>query len=172
MTNVRMLIIAPIFIMACLIFIFQGGLSTKITNQQYLMNCPAPIFHGNVVFGNPVFVDNNRLNYTVAVNQTQTETTKGSYFDCYITNELPAVSVASKPYGATLYNVIPYGWYAWAGDTVYSYLARIQPSLGMVWLLYDAPAQVTGFGFFTFINVILTAMIGLGLFLVARSGGS
>lgn len=164
------LIILPILFMVVLAFIFQESLE-ELTNQQFLLSCPYPIQDGiatlNGIEDNGIF-----LNYTIAYGSLETGY-NGTYFQCTLdplSDPPRGANAQIKPYGATLFSVIPYGQLAYYGDTVYHFFTKWEPAIRMVWLFWNAPALVTGLAFFSYINGVLTGLVILGGFLVIRSG--
>lgn|SRR5574341_1311668 len=159
------LIILPLIIIALLTFVFQSSV-LAIRNQEYLVNCPYPIFNGNVTVGNPAFINGVRINYTITVQATTNQT--GTYFDCRITNNSPAVNIISKHYGKTDFGIIATGWNAWFADTITSFFGKAQPQLTVVYLMFNAPAIVTGLAWFAYAELFMLFLIGLGIFMVIR----
>lgn len=148
--------------------------TTSLKNEQFLMNCPAPISNGVATVVN--IVDGIRLNYTVATSASQftTKNYNGTYFDCFIDpiTKQPSASAQIKNYGAVLEffgaTVLGYGWFAWVGDTIWSYLDNIQPFISMLYLLIVVPSAVGALTFFSYINLFMLFLIGLGIFLAVR----
>lgn len=164
------LIVLPILILVILAFIFQSSVQ-EIKGQQFLLNCPYPISNG--VASNTNIID-TRLNYTVnygSGGNFSSHNYNGTFFECHITSVNPLLLGAStivKNYGATFFNIIPYGWYAWVGDTISVAVGKVQPFLTMVYLMFTAPTQVTGLAWFTYVQVFLLFMIGTGIFMAIR----
>ena len=149
-------------------FVF-GSQVQELKLKQYLLNCPYPIFNGvaeNVTFSS----DQTRLLYDIDYNAGLNST--GNFFECYIDTaaspDAPSVSINAKSYGATAFNVIPYGWYAWVGDTITVFFSKASPLIDMLFLILNAPSQVTNISWFSYINVILVLFIILGVILIAR----
>src|SRR5574339_983389 len=163
MSYVLPLIILPALFLFALIFIFASSV-TAIANQEYLLNCPYPLQEGTVSNANIV---DNRLTYNVtysgAVNAT------GAFFNCYLNaGNFQSAQIIAKTYGATAFNVIPYGYYAYLADYVGVFFGKAQPLLTIVAVTLNAPAQVTGLALFTLIEVMLAMMIAFGLFIAIR----
>lgn len=165
------LIVVPLIILLSLAFVFSDNLS-NISEQQFLMNCPYPILNGIANFGSPAVIppnsNANRLNYTVSWNNN----THGSFFECKLDpfgNPPQQGNLIIKNYGASTFGgAIPYGWYAWLGDTIVQFFSKLQPFLTMIYIMFNAPAEISGFPWFTYINVGLLAFIGLGITLAIR----
>lgn len=156
-----------------LAFVFQSS-QQAIKNEQFLLNCPAPINNGVATLVN--IVDGVRLNYTVTVSGSQfgAKNYNGTYFECTIDQitKQPSANTHIKNYGAVLEffgnSIINYGWFAWVGDTITSYLDNIQPLITMIYLMFTAPASVSGLAWFTYGQLFLLLLIGLGIFMVVR----
>ena len=149
-------------------FVF-GSQVQELKLKQFILNCPYPIFDGiaeNVTFSS----DQTRLLYDIDYSAGLNGT--GSFFECNIdtstTPDSPTASIKAKPYGNTLFNVIPYGWYAWVGDSITVFSSKSSPLLDMLFLILNAPSQVTNISWFSYINVILVLFIILGVILIAR----
>ena len=115
-------------------------------------------------------VSNNQVNYHITNFGNGTNSDSGTYFECFIdqNTHLEGAFTKIKPYGATLFSAIPYGWYAWVGDTVSVYFGKTSPAIAMLGDYVTAPAQVTGLAWFTYIQVFLLGLVGLGIFLAIR----
>lgn len=163
----------PFIIFGVFNFIFQGSTQDS-KNQQFLLNCPLPINNGVATLVN--IVDGVRLNYTVSVSGSQftAKNYNGTFFECTIdpNSKQPGANTRIKNYGAVLEffgaQIIGYGWFAWVGDSVTSFVDNIVPLVTLVYLYLIAPADITGLSWFAYVNVILIGWIGLGLFMVVR----
>lgn len=163
----------PIIIIGSFSFVFQSSVST-IRHQEYLINCPYPIYEG---IAENVNINDVHVTYTIAhnrdINGNTTTVDKdkvGTEFECTVTNGLFGVSTATRQYGATLFDSINYGYTGYLSDAITQFFQKVQAQSIKIYLLYDAPAQVTQLQWWTYINYILTAFVGLGLFMLARSG--
>lgn len=131
-----------------------------------MTNCPLPIYQGNVTN-----VNIDGLNVTYDVEYTSGNTT-GSFFECGYTTEpvLLSVNEITKEYGATAFDFIPFGWLGYVADWITALGQKIQAQLTVIWLFINAPAEVTDLSFFTYIQLVLIALMGFGGFLAVRSG--
>lgn len=165
----------PVIIIALLAFVFQSSVQ-ELNEQHFLNNCPYPILNGIATFGNPPFIPNtvqaNRLNYTVTWNNN----THGSFFECHLdnlSNPHQGATIIIKNYGASTFGgAIPYGWYAWLGDSIVTATSKVQPTLTALYLYVQAPTIATGTMVFSYMNGFFVFCIGLGLFMVFRGVGS
>lgn len=144
---------------------FQSSVA-EIKRQDFLLNCPYPIYQGDVTLNNII---DTRVNYTVtysASNQT------GSFIECKIlSNGLFQANDIAKPYGVTLFNTIPYGYFGYIGDSLASFGQKIQPFFYKIYLMVQAPTIVTNLSIFTYVNMILGGFVAIGVFMVIRGNG-
>jgi len=173
-------IILPMILLITLLFIFSSSLDS-IALQQLRTQCPFPIYQG---VATPYDIsDNNQVLYTVdnrAVTNYQFSSTpnfNGTNFICYDANagisaiSAPAVTTQIKNYGYN-FSGLNFGWFVFASDTLTSVGDKIQANLALVWLYFNAPAEVTGLAWFTYLNFILSGFIGLGIFFAIRGIGN
>lgn len=163
------LLIFPLIVFLFIAFVFQSS-TPNTQRQEFLLNCPYPISNEVATFGNPAIIDGRRLNYSTVV-QPVVNNYNGTFFECFLdptANPQQSAFTRIKPYGATLFNVIPYGWYAWVGDTISVFFAKAQPLLTLFALVFTAPAQVTGITWFTYINIGLVIAPVIGIILLIR----
>ncbi|MGH7176312.1 MAG: hypothetical protein ACREJC_02925 [Tepidisphaeraceae bacterium] len=157
----------PLIIVAVLTFVFQGSVA-ELQVQQFRINCPYPLFQGNVTFGNPAFIAGGTvLNYTTAYSANVTD--NGIRFKCGsdpITGNLQA-STSSEQYGATFFG-IPWGWIGFVSHTMTDFFDKVIAGITMLYLLINAPAEATGLAWFGYANAILIGFIALGIFMVIR----
>lgn len=164
----------PLIIVAVFTMIFQSSL-TEIEVEQFRMNCPLPIFEGvisNVAIEGVIIDFDITHNKDINGNITSNDQEKvGAKFECYDTQDVIGVSIATKQYGATLFDTIPYGWTGYVSDWLSQAGFKIGASLKLVYLLVNAPAEVTNLAWFSLLNILLFAFVGLGGFMVARGNG-
>jgi hypothetical protein len=158
-------------IISLLAFIFQSSVS-EIQQQQFLINCPYPLF--NAVAGNITIVNNVVVKYDSTLG-TANQTDKGSFFQCYddpvSSGFQPTVNLKLKPYGVPLFSTVICGWCAWAGDTITVFFEKAQPFLTLIYLLVQAPTIVSGMSWWTYVNAVLITFIALGIFMAFKFGG-
>lgn len=165
------IIVIPLIILISLAFVFSNSTS-NINRQQFVLNCPYPILNGIATFGSPPFIpvgqNANRLNYTVTWNNN----THGSFFECHLdplSNPQQGATIIIKNYGASTFGgAIPYGWYAWLGDSITAFFGKLSPFVAMIYEMFNAPAQISGLVWFTYAQLILLALIGIGIVLAIR----
>lgn len=144
---------------------FQSSVA-EIRKQDFLLNCPYPIYQGDATLTGII---DTRLNYTVAYSASNTT---GSFFVCTIQpNGLFSASELTKPYGATLFNSIPYGYFGYLGDSIATFGQKVQPFFYKLYLMVQAPTIVTNLSIFTYLNILLGGFIALGTFMVIRGNG-
>lgn len=160
-----LLIIFPTIFLLTLIFIFQSAL-TEIKLQQFLYNCPYP--QGNRFVSNVTIVDDIRVTYE----ETFTGNGTGSRFECTINDSLESINVSTFNYEQIDFSVVPSGWLTYASHSMTAFFQKTSAFFNMVWLYFNAPAEVSGLSFFTFINGFLVFLIGLGGFFAIRGIGN
>lgn len=87
---------------------------------MYLMNCPLPVYQGNVTNLN---IDGFSVTYNVTYSSSNST---GSLFECYTTGNLFGVNEIVKDYGATAFGAIPYGWLGYTADSLTILFQRVQ----------------------------------------------
>ena len=161
------LIILPILFMTILSFIFSSSVS-QLKVQQLKLNCPYPVFSGHVI------VDNITSNYVVNYHIDNYNSTYANWvtvFDCFFDNNSNP-SANTRTYEPTsgffsaFNNAFAYMGYMYTSTT--AFLGKAVAIVTMLYLLVQAPTQVTGLAFFTYVNIILLFFIALGLFMVVR----
>lgn len=155
--------------MGIMSFIFQSNVQ-DIEFQTLRLNCPYPIIHGNVTNIN---LDPDGTNITFDVDYANTafanDVTK---FECTqddITGNLGISTVyynSTESYFPTFDNA--FAWLGHAQMSLVTFFDKIIALATTIYLLVDAPAQATNLSWFTYLNIILVAFIGLGLFMVVR----
>jgi hypothetical protein len=161
----------PIIIISVLTFAFQSSVS-ELTVLQGRINCPYPVFQGDVTVGNPAFLAGGTvLNYTTTYLGNITD--NGTRFKCYA-NPGPGpdtgsltVSISSEQYGATFFG-IPWGWIGYVSHTMTDFFDKVVASITMIYFLINAPAEATGLAWFGYVNAVLIGFIALGIFMVIR----
>ena len=91
---------------------------------MFLMNCPMPIYNGDV---SNLDILGFSVNYTVTYYSSLSDF-NGTFFQCSLDSITGAftVSAISKPYDATLFSVIPIGWYGYLADFLVTMFARLE----------------------------------------------
>lgn len=166
-TFILPLIVLPILIYIILEVIFVAQIS-GLNNQAYLLNCPMPIQNGIV---SNLTLANDRVTYVVTYgNSSSPNNDKGSFFNCYISSQnTEALQVIIKPYSATAFNVIPYGYYSWVGDTIWAGFSKIPAMSTMIFAYLNAPTVVTGLVWFFYLQFFLFLLVALGFSLLILS---
>jgi hypothetical protein len=154
-----------LFILIIMAVVSNSGSSSidRIELQIFLINCPAPIYHGVATDLN---INGLSVNYTITqTNYSGTSSFNGTYFDCYDANAgisdtpAPTVTAVIKEYGATAFDTIPFGWLGYLAD----YLTHgFQQGQALVTLLFyfATPANFSVLGF------DLNDLSGIPLFII------
>lgn len=164
-------IVLPIIIMGLFSFVFQSSVNA-IADQEFLINCPYPIYEG---VAEDVTITNVYVTYTIQHDKdingnvtTNDQSKVGTEFECTVTSGLYGVTTSTREYGATLFNTINYGYTGYLSDAITQFFAKAQAQIIKLYLIYDAPAQVTQLEWWSYVNYVLTAFIGLGIFMMVR----
>lgn len=154
----------PLLFFAILIFIFQSGLE-DIQVNQLRQNCPYPIMNQNITNTNidNVFVTYNTTDYAYANTASKVTT-----FQCG-QNGVMGVTTAVFTYTSGFFDA-QQAWLGYASSSMSAFFDKVQATLTLAWLYFNAPAEVTGLAFFTYIQAFLLSLTGLGFFMVIRGG--
>lgn len=166
MSIYHLLIVFPLLFFVALVFIFQSGL-TEISNQQFLMNCPLPINSG---VGTISTIENNQLVYTVSYDNA-TSDYHLTLFSCQIVAGAQNANTVVYTEPATNWFGVANGYLAYFANIGSQVGLKLQAFFTMIALFIDAPAQVSGLSFFTYIQVFLLAMTATGGFFAFRGIG-
>lgn len=158
------LVLLPVTIITVMSFAFASSVA-ELSNKQFLLNCPYPIFNG--VASNLTIVGST-LDYDITYGVGNNAS--GTFFVCFIDNitQQKSAFTSVKPYGATAFNTIPYGWYSWFGDTVAHFFDKIIPFISMIYLIVNAPAQIMALSWYSYANLFFVFCIAIGIFLMIR----
>ena len=85
---------------------------------------------------------------------------------------MPNANTVVYTQSATNWFGVGTGYLAYYSNSISMFFQKSYALIIELWLFYDAPAQVTGLSFFTYINIILSALIGLGIFMGIRGIGN
>lgn len=153
--------------MAFLSFIFQSGLE-DIDDKVYLTNCPYPTFG---IAPYDVNIENNRVTYSL--NYSDANAGDVYVFNCYIDTGNQALQVIHYDSSDGFFSLFDnaFAWIGYAYNSITAFFQKAQANIDLVYTYIDAPAQVTQFAFFSYVNGILVAMVILGIFLMVRGGG-
>lgn len=166
------MIIFPIILLVTLAVIFSSSVNA-IEQHQTIMNCPFPINGG---IGNlTAFQNPPQINYT----QTFDSNT-GDYhvtvFECEFDPTSESASINTRIYTADIGNswfdiaTLSNGFMFYIGEVIDTVGIRLNAFGNMLWLMFTAPEQVSGLSFFTYIQLVLSAFVGIGVFMVVRGG--
>lgn len=129
----------------------------NIEEEMFLMNCPFPIYNGDVT-------DLNIDGFSVTFNVTRYDSLtafNGTFFECSIDGITGAftVSASSEEYDATLFSVIPIGYFGFLADYITSLFDRIVHFFTLIAFF------VTPLGF-NILGYSIDDLSGAGLFFV------
>ena len=142
----------------------------RIELQIFLMNCPAPIYHGVATDLN---INALSINYTLLqTDYSGSSSFNGTYFQCYdgnagIPDTLPAPTVTAviKEYGATAFSAIPFGWLGYIADYLVHVFENAQAFVVLLaYFMTPANFNVLGFGLEDLSGISLMLIVGLYVF--------
>lgn len=161
-----------IFIIMIMAVVSNSGETSvrNIEGQLFIANCPAPIFEGIVTDLN---IDGFAVIYNVTHNRdingnvTANDQDKvGTEFECTFVNDQFQVSTATRQYGATLFDFIPYGWFGYVADWLSQQLSKVGALFTLIAFVV-APANFNVLGFSLDDLNGLSVMIIVGLYVFA-----
>lgn len=166
------LIIFPILFITTLSAIFSSAVE-QIEVEQTKANCPYPINSGiaNITAQQLNFPPN--VNYTIDYD-TDADDYHVTIFRCtedFVTH-LPQVD--TLVYTADLTNnwfditSKASGYMFYISESITAFFQKAIASATILYLMINAPAEVTGLTFMTYVNAVLFSFIALGGFMVVR----
>jgi hypothetical protein len=162
------MVVFPLIFFVTLAFLFSNSLEDVI-QWQTIMNCPFPV--------NSAIATLNTTQYPPQVAySTVFDNDTGSYhvttFECEYDSTSSGASVNTRVYTGSdaWYDVTgrASGYMFYISEYVSTIGTRVNAFFNSAWLFIDAPAQVTGLSFFSYIQTSLLFMIGFGMFLAVR----
>ena len=160
---------------AILAFIFQSGLA-EIRTEQLKLNCPMPINSGRA---ENITVSSNTLtvNYDIRYDN-DTDDYHVTLFRCFDANAgglglfspTASVVVFTADSGFSWFDLTnrANGFYFYLSESISTLFQKVDSGARMVYLMIQAPNQVTGISFFTYMNVFFGFLIALGIGLAIR----
>lgn len=145
----------------------------NIEEQIFLINCPMPIFNGIAILNS---IDGYSVNYTVSYNVLNGTSTEGTKFICSIDSITQAftASTSIEPYGASLFDTIPFGWLGYLADFMTSIFQTLQAVFTLI-SFFVTPTNFNILGFtlndlsgiplFSIIALYALCYISIGLML-------
>jgi len=160
--NLTTWFVIAILTLMVMAFVSNSGTesSANIQDQVFLSNCPMPIFDGVATLTD---IGDFGVTYTV-VNGNGTSD-DGTYFECSVTAHLNNANTIIKPYGATLFSAIPYGWLGYVADYMSAGLQHLQAWFTMItYLLTPVNIDVFGYTISDLSGLALAFVIGIYIF--------
>src|SRR5574338_313633 len=168
------LIIFPAIFLVTLSFIFSTALedhSRPYVQYGTIMNCPFPL--NSAVATLNATQHYPQISYTYVIDN-DTSAYHVSTFECQIDNTSDSPSINTRIYTGSnnWYDVTgrASGYMFYISEMFHTIGVRIDAWSHLAYLFITAPEQVTGIAFFTYIQGVLTFMVGLGIFLAIRGG--
>jgi hypothetical protein len=133
----------------------------NIEEQIFLMNCPMPIFNGIATLNS---IDGYAVNYTVSYPALNGTATEGTKFICTIDSITQnfSASTSIEPYGATLFDFIPFGWLGYLADILTAMFQSVQAIFTLI-SFFVAPTNfnILGFTLSDLSGLALAAIVSL-----------
>lgn len=164
------LIVLPIVFIVILSFIFQSQVS-EIQLQQLRLGCPYPINGGTTV---PLSVNIEPNNVTITYQIEYDNDTSDYRVTIFKCGNDDLISVETVVYTAETTNSWfditnrASGYMFYISESITSFFQKVWAGGHLLYLMVEAPAIVTGFAFFSYLNIVLFGFIGLGAFMVIR----
>lgn len=161
-----LLIVFPLIFFSTLIFIFQSGLES-VNVQQLRINCPYPINAGIAILTD--IDDNNNVVYSVTWDNSTSD-----YHQTYIKcGEGDTVNAYTTVYTtANNWFNIGTGYLFYFSNILTSIGDKLQASVLLIYSYINAPAEVSGLSFFTYIQGLLLGLVGFGVYAGIRGIGN
>jgi hypothetical protein len=156
-------IVFPAIFLVTLLFVFSSGL-TDIQVQQLRFNCPYPLLNKNVT--DIQILDNTHVQYNITEYGNAQSDSIVTVFRC---GEGGTINVATTvyTYASGIFDA-QQAFIGYLSASMSAFFDQVANGANILVLFLDAPAQVSGLAFFTYIEVILFVFIGLGTFMVLR----
>lgn len=162
------LIILPIFFMVVLAFIFSSSLTTinQLTNR---IECPFPAISG--LWNDTSVVPSGVITYTNATyNWENGGNGTGAQPPATLTcTEVHTAQNIDYYYGASFLSPAVVGWAYFIGDWLSELFAnKVSALFTLFTTIINAPAEVTGLDWFTYLNIFFIVSIAVGGFMILR----
>ena len=167
------MIIFPIIFIMTLSFIFQSSVE-QIEVEQTKLNCPYPVNAGRVNLtglAQPNFPP--VVNYTILYD-TDADDYHVTLFSCTEDSVTHEPQVDTIVYTADVGNswfdftAKASGYMFYISQSISAFFQKIVSVGNIMYLILNAPAEVSGLAFFSYINVVLLTFIAIGAFMVIR----
>lgn len=154
--------------MIILAFVFQSGVQ-QIRLEQLRLNCPLPL-NGAVANNTNLASDNVTITYIIDYD-ADAEDYHVTVFKCA---QFGQASVATTVYTADITNnwfdvtAKASGYMFYISETITAFSQKLLALGNMIYLMITAPSQVTSIAWFTYLNLFLFFLIGVGIFMAVR----
>lgn len=161
------LFILPLLFMIVVGFIFQSTVQ-DVEGNMFVGNCPFPLFQQNVTSSS---ISGDTVQFQTIQNTGATINNVEVFHCSYTTPPL------TRAFGITDYifdsSAVGYTFagVSYASDVMSSIGLKIQTTISSAWLFINAPAQISALSFWTYINIFLFMLMGLGIFMAIRGSG-
>jgi hypothetical protein len=162
------MIVFPLIFFVTLAFLFSNSLEDVI-QWQTIMNCPFPVNSGIATLNATQYPP--QISYDLVMDN-DTDAYHVTTFNCQYDDTSSGASINTVVYTGTdaWYDVTgrASGYMFYISEFFNTIGTRVNAFFNSAWLFIDAPAQVTGLTFFSYIQTSLLFMIGFGMFLAVR----
>lgn len=162
------MIVLPMVIFLVLGFVFQSSIA-EIQVQQLRMNCPYPVNAG-VVTGTNILSNNVTVTYNILYDN-DTSLYHVTIFRCGVNNGINADTTVYTADTANAWFAMTNrasGFMFYISESVTAFFQKVDAFGHMAYLFLQAPAIVTGLQWFTYFNIFLLAIFGIGVALAVR----
>lgn len=162
-------LIVPIFFIIVMAFIFSSAL-TEIENLQERIDCPYPALSGLWNDTGVITLSNYTYNYEAVNLNTLTLTCTGIHTMDGYDYQFGIFTIQPFFSNGTGFDFgVPMGWAFYVGDYLSeATVNKLTAYVEMIALFVNAPAQVAGMDWYTYVNIVLIAFIILGGVMVIK----
>ena len=161
-------IILPMLMLILFMFVFSSSLDA-IQVIQTKLNCPYPVNSGIATL---TPIQNNFppvVNYTVTNDASNSTDYHVTLFVCDADPITQAPRANTVVYTATSnWFDVTTGFLFYLSEVVQTFLDKVIAVGELIYTMFNAPAEVTGLAWFSYIQVVLIAFIAIGAFMVVR----
>ena len=149
-------------------FVFSSSLDA-IQVIQTKLNCPYPVNSGIATLSP---IQNNFppvVNYTVVNDASNSTDYNVTLFICGADSITQEPSVSTDVYTASSnWFTVTTGFLFYLSEVVQTFLDKVIAVGELIYTIFNAPAEVTGLAWFSYVQVVLIGFIAIGVFMVVR----
>jgi hypothetical protein len=156
-------IVFPAIFLVTLLFVFSSSL-TDIQVQQLRFNCPYPLLNKNVT--DIQILDNTHVQYNATEFSGAQDASVVRIFRCGEDGAIN-VSLATYTYSSGFFDA-QQAFIGYLSASMSAFFDQIANGANILILFLNAPAEISGLAFFTYIEILLFVFISFGTFMVLR----